>query len=353
MKYNDIIFFFMLLAVAISSVKCQNNGDVRLVQTSDDFIYEGRLEIFMNGKWGTVCSKTSNLESVADTACRQLRYKGAFNYGTVTSLDYPIASNSTPIHIGSIDCPSSASIFLSQDGVCSKNYSMHLLRCTIDESVDTSTCTHAEDIGVMCNPESITDHPYEGQIFLSPTKGKHPANVSLSSGVVRIFFYELTQIGLLCGTGFDQNAANSACRQLGYTNAHSFNASIHTDKYTKWDTGLACKSQSHSCLSGCFGKAPTNHTTCSSVVMLSCEFQLSLKSQATAGTPLQCDATLAEKCSTTHHTEQVFTVGVIIAVVVAVFVVIACIFCFTLIICCAVPGCIFYRRRKGYQVVSS
>ena len=100
---------------AISSVKSQNNGDVRLAQTSDNFIYEGRLEIFMNGKWGTVCNKTSNLDSVADTACRQLGYKGAFSYGrTVTSLDYPIASNSTPIHIGSIDCPLSASFFFSK-----------------------------------------------------------------------------------------------------------------------------------------------------------------------------------------------------------------------------------------------
>ena len=231
---------------------------------------------------------------------------------------------------------------------------MHLLRCTINESVDTSTCTHAQDIGVYCYLENITYHPYEGQIFLFSKKVKYPYNVSISSGVVGIFFNESPQAGLLCGTGFDQNAANSACRQLGYTNAHSFNASIHTDKYTKWDTGLACKSQSHSCLSSCFGKAPpTNHTTCSSVVMLSCEFQLSLKSQATAGTPLQCDAKLADKCSTTHYTEQVFTVSIIIEVMVAVFVVVVCIFCFTLIICCAVPGCVFYRRRKGYQVVSS
>ena len=70
----------VLLVVATTTllatnVRAQNNGDIRLVNNVKDTVdaYQGRLEVFMNGKWGTICGKSgTDFQAVANTACRQL-----------------------------------------------------------------------------------------------------------------------------------------------------------------------------------------------------------------------------------------------------------------------------------------
>ena len=336
-----------VLAIKFSCVKAINNGDIRLVG-NETIPYQGRLEIFLNKTWGTICAKHSpSLQSVADTACRQLKFKSTFAYGPVEELSYPVAPAATPIHIESIDCPFS-------DSTCSQDYLLHVLRCKVGQTMDPSICTHDSDIAVYCLPESILSPSYEGQIALyTIAPYVPPVNVSLSSGVVGIFFHRSAKPGLICGTGLDQNVADTACRQLGYTNALSFNASLHTTKQTVWDTGLNCKSQSHSCLDNCFSKDPTNQTTCSSVVAVSCEFQLALKERNLPGSPLQCDAKYC-RCPPNYYEEVVtFPLAIIIVVVVIVVIAAACTMCITLLLCCLVPGCVCYRKRSGYQPLSS
>jgi len=51
---------------------------VRLVGGS--YPSQGRVEVYCNGQWGTICN-TSGFESAeADTVCRQLGYTGARSY---------------------------------------------------------------------------------------------------------------------------------------------------------------------------------------------------------------------------------------------------------------------------------
>ena len=153
-----VIVTASLLAVQIQA---QNNRDIRLVnnQNSDSLAtFHGRLEVFINGKWGSICGNSgTDLQAVADTARRQLGLSEAsvtFGSGTVTQLGYPIAPKSTPIHFGSINCGSSAS-----DGTCSTDYYQHVLRCSVDARVDTTACTHDKDIAINCLPGDITSRP--------------------------------------------------------------------------------------------------------------------------------------------------------------------------------------------------
>jgi hypothetical protein len=367
MKVLLVLVATASLLIATEQVQAQNNGDIRLVNNTKNNqvtidIIGGRLEIFIDGKWGTICDNNSTdlqLQAVADTACRQLgkaRVSMFEHYGTVTKLGFPVAPKSTPIHFGSIDCGSPSFNWID---VCSANYRQHVLRCAVDPKVDTTACTHDNDIGIVCSTIGITVDPYKSQISLYPTSGqKNSPNVSLSSGALRIFVEKSninkTTLSLICGEGFDKSAADTACRQLGYTNANYFNSTTlqtTNPNLTFWDAGLNCKSQSHSCLNNCFSKTPTNYTSCKNWVYLSCEFDLSHKNAESAGTPHLCDTTVDGICKS-YFEEHTDTVAIIVVVVVIVAILAACATCITLLVCCFVPGCLIHRKRSGYQSVN-
>lgn len=59
-----------------------NHGSIRY---NDPGSYRGRLEIFHNGEWGTVCGNRFDQVS-ADVVCQQLGYNRASEYGTIGSL---------------------------------------------------------------------------------------------------------------------------------------------------------------------------------------------------------------------------------------------------------------------------
>ena len=61
-------------------------GDLRLVQgtIADSTFTSGRLEIYVNGQWGTICDDFFDRND-ALVACRELGFTGATNYGTSAS----------------------------------------------------------------------------------------------------------------------------------------------------------------------------------------------------------------------------------------------------------------------------
>ena len=60
----------------------QGNGDIRLVGPDT---YAGRLEIYLNSQWGTVCDDGfGGIE--ANVVCHQVGHKGYLNYGAAIDL---------------------------------------------------------------------------------------------------------------------------------------------------------------------------------------------------------------------------------------------------------------------------
>ncbi len=61
-------------------------GDVRLVTTTGNSLSpSGRLELFYDDQWGTVCDDNFSPND-ARVACRQLGYDDYTNYGRVGTL---------------------------------------------------------------------------------------------------------------------------------------------------------------------------------------------------------------------------------------------------------------------------
>jgi len=201
--------FVVLLLVA--NVSSQSTGDLTL-EGSTNANY-GRLEIFWNEKWSTFCGVGGDSFTIgaAQAACRQLGNIDAFEFGTVSNLNFSRAGEGTPIAFGKVNCDYNFASGAS-----------HILRCDTSEVVPSS-CSH-DDIGIMCVPLSLWEHPYETQVRLISLT--HPAYYS--TGVLEIYNSGLWGNVCFMSGSFDESAAVSVCRQIGYTNSETFKGVSNT-----------------------------------------------------------------------------------------------------------------------------
>uniref|UniRef100_UPI003AAE68D4 galectin-3-binding protein A-like n=1 Tax=Centroberyx gerrardi TaxID=166262 RepID=UPI003AAE68D4 len=130
------------------------DGDVRLAGSQT--VSEGRVEIYHDGKWGTVCDDGWDL-AVAQVVCRQLNFPGAksaVNGGTY-------GEGSGPIWLDDMDC---------------KGTENFLTSCFFGGWAITD-CTHKEDVGVICEADmnvtiSDTKHSLDHSLGLSAELGQ-------------------------------------------------------------------------------------------------------------------------------------------------------------------------------------
>ncbi|XP_073459288.1 neurotrypsin [Aquarana catesbeiana] len=91
---------------------------------------EGRVEIYLNGQWGTICDDGWT-DKDASVVCRQLGYKGPAKARTMAYF----GEGKGPIHVDNVKCT----------GV-----ERSLADC-IKQDIGKHNCRHSEDAGVICD----------------------------------------------------------------------------------------------------------------------------------------------------------------------------------------------------------
>ncbi|XP_038045824.1 deleted in malignant brain tumors 1 protein-like isoform X2 [Patiria miniata] len=189
-EWTRLSLALIFLLLNTDGANGQVDYPIRLVNGSS--YLEGRVEVYVDGSWGTVCDDSWDL-SDATVVCRQLGYGYALH---AHSLAY-FGQGSGPIKYDNVRCQGDESM-------------LHL--CPLS-TIDN--CGHHEDAGVVCSAPSPTPS--------SPIAA--PRNIRLVDGgdtfQGRVEVYVDGAWGTVCDDEWDINDASVVCRQLGYTRAIS------------------------------------------------------------------------------------------------------------------------------------
>ncbi|XP_072041386.1 uncharacterized protein [Amphiura filiformis] len=156
-----------------------SDGEVRLVGGQDT--NEGRVEVFYDGRWGTVCADSWD-DDDAMVVCRQLSFRSSDARGVNISAEF--GQGNGPVWLDGASCSGSE----SRLDECSHN------------GWGNNNCS-GQDAGVICNDD------YDGQVRLV---GGNNTN----EGRVEVFHN--SRWGTVCGDSWDDDDAMVVCRQLGF-----------------------------------------------------------------------------------------------------------------------------------------
>ncbi|MGH0144772.1 UNVERIFIED_CONTAM: hypothetical protein FKN15_004171 [Acipenser sinensis] len=160
------------------------DGTLRLVGGMGN--HEGRLEVYYNGQWGTVCDDGWT-ESNIQVVCKQL----GFRY-IEGSVQHHFAVGTGQIFLDDVSCSGKESC-LVQCG--RKKWRKH-------------DCTHQEDVSVVCSPDrDVNGIPSSLPMRLMDGENEKEGRVEI---------YINGQWGTICDDGWTDRDAEVVCRQLGY-----------------------------------------------------------------------------------------------------------------------------------------
>ncbi|KAJ8045815.1 Deleted in malignant brain tumors 1 protein [Holothuria leucospilota] len=180
--------------------ECGNavDGSVRL--RDGTFPNEGRVEVYHNEAWGTVCDDGWDLDD-ASVVCQQLGYSSA--------IDAPgfavFGEGSGNILLDNVNC---------------FGYESSLLECPRSNDLYYHDCHHSEDAGVVCS----SDFGLENQTTITPPYRTVRLAGSSSPKGGRVEIYKDNRWGTICDNYWDYDDALVVCRQLGFSSVATFSS---------------------------------------------------------------------------------------------------------------------------------
>ena len=348
----------LLLLHVLNTCYCQTTGDLRLTHQyhRDNFTVVGRLEIFWEGKWGTFC----NINDVGTAvACKQVGYHPPVSpsyayehYGAAdneTREMIPGAGDDVPIAI--------TNTFCGQDNRMISP--IHILRCgySTDRHANLVPCTsHNYDIILQC----FDDNKYA----IQSSQIRLVGGASPSSGTMEVYNVAGVSWGNVCNSRFDQRVADTACRQMGYTNAVHYGSTKTMTADVVWLDGVECggSSESCKCLNNCFQwpqpdlRSPVSCPS-GEYVTINCTFDVERAKDFNASSggwelcqdPQTCELEFSESAgiapSVLYGVSGAATAIILLLIILLV----------TMVVCFTVPSCPLSRsrQRRGFELVTN
>ena len=157
------------------------SGLVRLMGGTS---WAGRVEVFYDGQWGTVCDDAWDIND-ANVVCRQVGFP---QLATNAWSGAYYGQGSGPIWIDDVACSGSES---------------HIYDCR-HRGWGNNDCTHSRDASLQCSYGSVNIRLVNGGPYFG-----------------RVEVYHNSQWGTVCDDLWDINDAHVVCRQLGFPSASS------------------------------------------------------------------------------------------------------------------------------------
>ena len=210
MVYWRSIAVLVVLSLAANPAVAQEveDGLFRLVDGPSPSC--GRLEVFLAGEWGVVCSKDWDKVD-ADIICSHLGFVRGAAVAQWPGEDVDFGSSDGPIHLSEVDCPQSATALTD----CRHTeWGEH--NCTLDRDTVHMCC----DPRPLSLPVRLVCPHCTGLSSCRICPGKiHPSTSDCSAqpavaGIVEVMVNGVW--GPLPTEGWDVNEATVVCGQLGY-----------------------------------------------------------------------------------------------------------------------------------------
>ena len=215
-----------LLALVNETMK---NGTLRLVGGDTENV--GRVEVYYNNTWGTICDDSWHLRD-GDVVCKQMGYERAERVVYRATF----GEGKGPIWLDQLDCRGDESFIIECDH---NGWGIH-------------DCRHGEDAGIYCSrkePKKPSSLPVRlscpqftarGSCKACPSK-RHPdpsdcrTQVAVE-GIVEVFYNNTWRP--VTAEGWDNESAEVVCGELGYPIAFGSGPTLAT-LWPNWD-GKAC-----------------------------------------------------------------------------------------------------------------
>ena len=223
-NYYTTVYSYLVQTICRNRIEAANES-VRLVDGTSN---TGRLEIYINEEWVTVCSSIwTNLNT--RLACKQLGFPGGRSMYTVNQTSYH-----RRIGVSNIQCTGDETTLLQ----CSHDPFFHI----------DASCDHKRDVFLRCVCDDCDDYIPRDNVRL--------ADGTSISGRLEIFSPGLGWGGV-CSSDWTTSNTRVACRQLGFLDEAGAYQPNHRQSITLVSFRVSCSGNENS-LFDC------RHTTVSS-----------------------------------------------------------------------------------------